>query len=315
MGNPIVFFDIKIGGAPAGRIEFELYADTCPKTAENFRAFCTGEKGIGSFGSALHYKGTEIDVIYPYGYMRGGRISKGKYPEVESVYGGEIESAFSDKKNDRPGMLTMYPAQTGLALTFFTITAKAINELSSQYLVFGHAVNGLDVLNAVYSAGTITWPRKQVIIADCGQIINGMSIIRESIKTEVLEIGGILSGRIVIKLFHDTTPLTAATFHSLCTGGTAIGKTSGKALHFKGSTFHRVIPAVMCHGGDFSLEDGSGGEPILNADKFLSESFVDKHTRPGVLSMVNSGKGADGSQFYICTGKTDWLDGKHVVFG
>lgn len=71
----------------------------------------------------------------------------------------------------------------------------------------------------------------------------------------------------------------------------------------------------MCHGGDFALNDGSRGGSIPGADKVLYENFKKKHTGPGILSMVNTGKGADGSQFFICTTKTDWLDGKHVVIG
>lgn len=321
MANPIVFFDMTIGGVPAGRIEFELYADTCPKTAENFRAFCTGEKGIGRFGYPLHYKGTIIDRVFPhYGCIGGGMIAKAKYQGEESIYGGKVKGEFSGKKNDRPGMLSLNPADNGNASTFFYITTKASYVLESNYVI-GHVVNGLDVVKAIESIipDANSKPTKPVIIADCGQIINEL-IFPQNINTDTevyfdIEIGGIPSGRIVMKLFYDTTPITAANFRSLCTGETEIGKTSGKALHFKGSTFHRVIPGVMCHGGDFSLKDGSGGESIHGDDIFLSESFVNKHTGPGILSMVNTANGANGSQFYICTAKTDWLDGKHVVFG
>ncbi|XP_074381251.1 peptidyl-prolyl cis-trans isomerase 2-like [Apium graveolens] len=130
-----------------------------------------------------------------------------------------------------------------------------------------------------------------------------------------IAIGGTSSGRIIMKLFYDTTPITARNFRSLCTGMKGTSKISGKPLHYKGSTFHRIIPGVMCHGGDFTLDDGSGGESVFGSDKFLSENFIKKHTGRGILSMVNTKKGADGSQFFICTTKTDWLDGKHVAFG
>eukprot|EP00756_Hemistasia_phaeocysticola_P067028 Hpha_TRINITY_DN9662_c0_g1::TRINITY_DN9662_c0_g1_i1::g.184270::m.184270/K01802/E5.2.1.8; peptidylprolyl isomerase len=130
-------------------------------------------------------------------------------------------------------------------------------------------------------------------------------------------IGRKYAGRIFFELFADTCPKTAENFRALCTGEKGKAMTPGKRLHYKDSTFHRVIPTFVIQGGDITRGDGRGGESIYAA-RFEDETFkgkAGKHFGPGTLSMANAGPNTNGSQFFISLAPTPHLDGRHVVFG
>lgn len=344
MANPVVFFDISIGGRPAGRISMELFADSVPKTAENFRALCTGEKGRGTMGKPLHFKGSAFHRIIPGFMCQGGDFTNGNGTGGESIYGPNFRDENFKHKHTGPGILSMANAGPHTNGSQFFLCTTATPHLDGKHVVFGRVVEGLDVVKLLEKQGSQGGKcRRPVVIHDCGMadangrgqtppeaLVNNAEAQNQRPQSNPssrgskqsnrnplvffdMDIGGRGGGMVVMELFMDTVPRTAENFRALCTGEK--GRGSGrKPLHFKGSSFHRVIPGFMCQGGDFTNGDGTGGESIYGA-KFRDENFKHKHLGPGILSMANSGPNTNGSQFFICTEATPHLDGNHVVFG
>jgi peptidylprolyl isomerase len=160
-------------------------------------------------------------------------------------------------------------------------------------------------------ASVKTWTTVTTEVVPLGEAISGKN---PRVYFD-MEIGGKLAGRIVIELFSNIVPHTAENFRALCTGESGLGQ-SKKPLHFIGSCFHSVIPNLMCHGGDITNGDGSGGESIYGAtfnDEYTN-GYI-RHTERGLLSMVNGGKDSNTSQFCLILKEMPWLNRKHVVFG
>jgi len=127
----------------------------------------------------------------------------------------------------------------------------------------------------------------------------------------------LLAGRLVIDLFDSEAPRACENFRALCTGEKGISKASKKPLHYKGTRFHRIVKGFVCQGGDFVRGDGSGAESIFGGGKFKDEAggLKQKHDKPGVVGMANSGKNGNGCQFYVTLKEASRCDGKHVVVG
>ncbi|GAB4841652.1 hypothetical protein Ancab_022366 [Ancistrocladus abbreviatus] len=175
--NPHVFLDISVDRDPIERIVIELFADLVPKTAENFRALCTGEKGLGvTTGKPLHYKGSIFHRIIKGFMAQGGDFSKGNGTGGESIYGGKFADENFKMDHDRPGLLSMANSGPNTNGSQFFITFKRQPHLDGKHVVFGRVFQGMDVLKKIEQVGTPQGQPSQVVkIVDCGEVYDDKS--------------------------------------------------------------------------------------------------------------------------------------------
>ncbi|XAR73959.1 Peptidylprolyl isomerase [Bertholletia excelsa] len=176
MMNPRCFLDISIGGELEGRIVVELYSDVVPKTAQNFRALCTGEKGIGpNTGVPLHFKGSCFHRIIKGFMIQGGDISARNGTGGESIYGLKFEDENFELKHERKGMLSMANAGPNTNGSQFFITTTRTPHLDGKHVVFGRVIKGMGLVRSIehVNTGINDLPNVDVIITDCGEIPEG----------------------------------------------------------------------------------------------------------------------------------------------
>ncbi|OAL02120.1 hypothetical protein IQ06DRAFT_335106 [Phaeosphaeriaceae sp. SRC1lsM3a] len=167
-----VFFDIAIGGVKAGRVAFELFNDIVPKTAENFRALCTGEKGTGQAGKPLHYKGSSFHRVIKGFMIQGGDFTMGNGTGGESIYGEKFEDENFERVHEKPFLLSMANAGPGTNGSQFFVTTVPTPHLDKKHVVFGEVINGKSIVREIENLKTQSGdkPSQDATIIDCGEL-------------------------------------------------------------------------------------------------------------------------------------------------
>ncbi|KAH0785168.1 peptidylprolyl isomerase [Histomonas meleagridis] len=169
--RPKTFFDIKIDDKDIGRIVFELFADWVPKTTENFRAICTGEKGEGKSKKPLHYKGSKFHRIIPQFMIQGGDFTRGNGTGGESIYGERFEDENFEIPHQIPGLVSMANAGPNTNGSQFFITTVPCPWLDGHHVVFGRVIEGMDIVKEIEKQGSPSGIPKAVCeIYNCGEI-------------------------------------------------------------------------------------------------------------------------------------------------
>ncbi|KAJ5153091.1 Peptidyl-prolyl cis-trans isomerase D [Penicillium canariense] len=166
-----VFFDIQIGDQKAGRVVFELFNDVVPKTADNFRALCTGEKGLGTQGKPLTYKGSIFHRVIKQFMIQGGDFTAFNGTGGESIYGEKFPDENFDLKHDRPFLLSMANSGPGTNGSQFFVTTVPTPHLDGKHVVFGEVINGKSIIRKIENMETeADKPKSDVTVVDCGEL-------------------------------------------------------------------------------------------------------------------------------------------------
>ncbi|KAL6762226.1 cyclophilin-like domain-containing protein [Haematococcus lacustris] len=176
---PRVFWDIAINGENTGRIVMELRTDVVPHTCENFRALCTGERGVGKSGKKLHYKGSFLHRIIPEFMAQGGDFTAGDGTGGESIYGPKFADENFRLKHDAPGMLSMANAGPNTNGSQIFLTFQPAPWLDGKHVVFGRVVEGMPVVKRIEVCGSRGGkPNKKVQVMDCGQLPGRLEVLK-----------------------------------------------------------------------------------------------------------------------------------------